>query len=471
VAKIVVLGAGVVGLGTAMLLADDGHDVVVLERDATEPASSPEEVWSDWERRGVNQFRLPHIFLARYRAILDAELPRVAKALDRAGALRINFLEGIPESLRGPGRPEDVDCAAFGGRRPVVEGVVSASALATKRLVVRRGETVEALLAGPSSRPGVTNVVGVRTDAGELHADLVVDMMGRRSPLPRLLDEVGASPPDEELEDCGFMYFGRHYRSKDGSVPFMFGPALQDHGTISTVTLPADNGTWGIVVVTSSKDRALLGLRDVERWEAVVAALPLVAHWIDAEPIEDRITTMAKIEDRLRTYVVAGKPVATGVVSVADAWACSNPSHGRGASIGMLHGLVLRDALRDVGLDDPVDFALGFQEATDRVVLPWFLWTRDEDRHRLGEIHAEVDGHEYRTDDHRYELEKSLAASVGKDPELLRLYIRAQMVLDPLEPAITAPDTIERIAELGGGWRDEPRVGPSRDELVKLVAG
>ena len=32
-AQIVVVGAGVVALGTAMLLAGDGHRVIVLERD------------------------------------------------------------------------------------------------------------------------------------------------------------------------------------------------------------------------------------------------------------------------------------------------------------------------------------------------------------------------------------------------------------------------------------------------------
>ena len=33
--------------------------------------SPQSETWDSWERRGVNQFRLPHLFMARYREILE----------------------------------------------------------------------------------------------------------------------------------------------------------------------------------------------------------------------------------------------------------------------------------------------------------------------------------------------------------------------------------------------------------------
>jgi choline dehydrogenase-like flavoprotein len=78
--RIVVVGAGVVGLGTAMLLAGDGHQVIVLERDQARPSGDPAEVWERWQRPGVNQFRLAHVFLAGFRSVLEAELPDVAGA-------------------------------------------------------------------------------------------------------------------------------------------------------------------------------------------------------------------------------------------------------------------------------------------------------------------------------------------------------------------------------------------------------
>jgi hypothetical protein len=71
------------------------------------------------------------------------------------------------------------------------------------------------------------------------------------------------------------------------------------------------------------------------------ASLPRVAHWIDGEPLDDQVVTVAKIEDRIRHYHLDGEPIATGVVAVGDAWACTGPHRGRGATIGMLHGLAL----------------------------------------------------------------------------------------------------------------------------------
>src|ERR1700677_1293923 len=58
--KILVLGGGIVGLSTAMMLARRGHDVTVFERDSKPLPASPEDAWQGWERRSVAQFRQPH---------------------------------------------------------------------------------------------------------------------------------------------------------------------------------------------------------------------------------------------------------------------------------------------------------------------------------------------------------------------------------------------------------------------------
>src|SRR5438552_639242 len=173
------------------------------------------------------------------------------------------------------------------------------------------------------------------------------------------------------------------------------GPVLQHFDSVSTVTLPADNATWSVVIAGHAKDAALRRLKDADRWAAAIRCYPTVAPWIEAEPLDEGVTTMAKIEDRWRRFVIDGEPVATGVVAVGDSWACSNPSVGRGATIGMMHVVGLRDLLRRQSLDDPWELALEWDRVTEETVAPWFHETMWGDRHRLAELEADIEGRPY----------------------------------------------------------------------------
>jgi hypothetical protein len=138
-------------------------------------------------------------------------------------------------------------------------------------------------------------------------------------------------------------------------------------------------------------------LLDVESWETVVRAFPFIAHWIDAEAITD-VKLMAKIEDRQRTFVLDGVPVGTGVIPLGDAWACTNPSLGRGISMGMMHAAALRSLLRETPLDDPRALATRWHELTSEKVGPFFADSLSFDRHRLGEVEAAIEGRPYDSD-------------------------------------------------------------------------
>ena len=465
------VGAGVVALGGAMLLARDGHQVILLERDPARPPGEPAEAWERWPRPGLNQFHMAHAFLGGFRSVLDAELPEVSKALETAGCLRLNFIRDVlPDAMTGGWRDGDERYEWLTGRRPVVEAVLAAAAESAPGVEIRRGTAVAELVSETSARPGIPHVAGVRTKAGEsIPADLVVDVSGRRSALPGWLEAIGARRPSEELEDSGFVYYGRHFRSADGARPALIGPPLIEWGTITSLTLPADNGTWAVVLVTGSKDTAFRPLREPARWEAVVRSLPLVAHWLDGTPIDDGVQVMARLEDRYRGFVADGRPVATGVVALADSWACSNPSNGRGASIGLLHALTLRDQLRAVGLEDPAVFAEAFHTATAETVEPWYRATLAADRHRLGEIEAGIRGVAYDSQDPQYELEKALEAAIGQDADCLRAFLEIRLVLRTPEEVFARPSLRDQVLRLGSGWRDQPPFGPTREQFLALA--
>jgi len=470
-ARIIVIGGGVGGLTTAMLLARDGHDVTVLERDPAPPPTSPDNAWYGWERRGVNQFRMIHMFLPRFREILEAELPDAVRAFEDLGAIRYNPFELIPAEVTGGFKPGDERFTALTARRPVGETALARAAAKTANLEVRRGVAVAGLTTGEGN--GVPHVTGVRTDAGDdLAADLVVDAAGRRSSLPSMLTAIGARAPEEELEDSGFMYYGRHFRSPNGEIPPMMCGVLAPWGTVSSLTLPADNGTWGLAIVASAKDAGLRALKNVDTWMRVWQALPLVAHWAEGEPIDgDQVAIMAKIEDRCRSFVVDGAPVATGVLPVGDSWACTNPSLGRGMSIGFIHAVGLRDFLRSAPLDDPAGTAKGWHEVTQDTVDVWYRDTLAFDRHRLAEIDAGIAGETYEPNDPSWEIMQSMAHASGQDADVLRAMLRVAGVLNTAGEVLADAELFEKIVALGAGWRDAPSFAPSREELLAVVAG
>lgn len=467
-ARIIVVGGGIVGLGASLMLARDGHQVTVLERDPALPPD-PDGAWERWERRGVNQFRLLHFFQPRYREVMDANAPDVVAALVDAGALVVNPLRDAPVEVTGGFREGDERHDAVTARRPVAEAAIARVVAATDNLEVRRGVSVVGLLTGDATAAGVPHVVGVRTDGGEdVLADLVVDAAGRRSTLPTWLTDIGAQPPVEERADCGFVYYGRHFRSNDGSVPMAFGPFLQEYGTVSVLTLPADNGTWGVGLVASAEDKAMRSLKNLDVWTNVIKSVPLCAHWLDAEPLDDRVAVMAKIEDRHRSFVLDGDPVATGVVALADSWACTNPSVGRGISIGTIHAVGLRDLLHEMPAD-PVALQQQWYDITMATAEPWYRSTLAFDEGRLAEVDALLEGHPFEpTPD--FEIGKALGAAAGKDPQMLRALLDIVNVLALPDEVFGRPGVFERVVELGGGWRDEHLPGPSRDELIALVS-
>jgi 2-polyprenyl-6-methoxyphenol hydroxylase-like FAD-dependent oxidoreductase len=477
VAEILVLGAGLCGLSTAMLLARDGHQVTVLERDPAAPPE-PAQAWEAWERRGVNQFRLPHVMLPPWRARMERELPEVLDEVLAAGGLRLDTLAMLPESRRGPRRDGDERFVTVTARRPVLEAAVAAVAGRTPGVTIRRGVAVTGLLADSPARAcaqgGAARVRGVLVAGGQaLRADLVVDCCGRRSPLGSWLEAIGAPRPAEERESCGFFYFGRHFRTRTGELPWAETNLLQHYDSVSVLTLPGDNGTWSVVFTTASRDRHLHALREPDRWDAALARYPLAAHWRDGEPITG-VDVMAGLEDRYRRLVVDGVPVATGVVAVGDAWACTNPSLGRGATIGLLHASTLRDVLRDVGADDisgdPEKLVRRFDEVTTAVVEPLYRTTLWFDRNRLAELAADA-GTARQADDPRWAAGKALFAASLADQDLTREYLSVALLLSPADEVFARPGVAERVMRLGAHAPRYPLPGPSRPELLAAISG
>lgn len=139
-----------------------------------------------------------------------------------------------------------------------------------------------------------------------------------------------------------------------------------------------------------ASDRPLKEFRHPQKFSKVVQACPLHAHWLDGEPITD-VLPMGGILDRYRRPIVDGEPVATGFAAVGDAWACTNPSAGRGLSVGLIHAQRLRDVVRS-SLGDPRAFAIKWDAITEAELAPWYWTQLAADQTRLEQIAAVREG-------------------------------------------------------------------------------
>ena len=466
--RIVVLGGGVIGLSMALMLTRQGYHVTVLERDGAPVPGSPDQAWQRWDRRGVAQFRQPHYLHPGGCHILGALLPEVKDAVVRARGARFDVLTVMPPAItdRAP-RDGDERFVTVTGRRPVLEFAVAASA--EQSLDIRRGAWVTGLLTGASAAGGVPNVTGVRlSDGEEIPASLVIDAMGRRSGLPGWLAAIGARPPIEEAGDSGFIYYTRYFRAIAGTVPPYRAGLLTPFGCFSLVTLPGDAQTWSVTIYISARDHALKQLRDPGRWTALVAACPLHAHLLDGEPITG-VLAMSGLVNRYRRLVVDGTPVATGIISVGDSLSCTNPSLGRGITTGLMHAAGTLDVVRE-HLGDPLALARGHDEMSQTRVRPWYQDTIEFDQQRKEQLDASIDGRPRAPADPAALARRALPVAMMDDADLFRAFAEITAMLTPLQQVMTRPGLIDRIMRVTGGRHPAPPPGPSRDQVLRMLA-
>jgi 2-polyprenyl-6-methoxyphenol hydroxylase-like FAD-dependent oxidoreductase len=467
--RIIVLGAGISGVAAGMLLRRDGHEVTILERDPGPVPRTPRQAWELWARDGVTQFRQPHFLQPRGRSVLEEELPDVLAALVAAGGLPFDLLGQLMPPTVTDRAPRDGDerFRTVTARRAVLEQVLARAAEAEPGLDVRRGVSVRELVA--RRRHGIPHVIGVRTDSGEeLRADLVVDAMGRRSQLPRWLEAAGARPVQEELDDAGFIYYTRYFRSLDGALPQFRAPILTEIGTFSVLTIPCDDAMWSVTLAISARDQPLKRLRHAGPWTELVGACPRHAHWLDGDPIGG-VLPMSGLVDRHRRFNLGGRPVATGIAAVGDACVCTNPTNGRGMSLALMHVQRLRDVIRS-HLDDPREFAEVWDAVTEAELTPWYRDNLEEDRLRLGEMEALRRGLEPPAPTTlSTALRQALFAAVPHDAEAFRAYLASRSCLTPVREVLAKPGFAEHVLKVACSHDCAPPAGPTRAQVLRLL--
>jgi len=464
--RVVVVGGGIAGLGTALACARSGHQVAILERDDT-PMPGDADAAFGWVRTGAPQVRHSHAFLARLRNLLRERAPDVLEALLAAGATEISFTANLPPTLTDTDpRPGDEELVAIACRRTTFEWVLRRLVLAEPGVELRHGVAAATLDAQPGAVPRVTGVDG-------MPADLVVDARGPRSSSDDWLAAIGARPVREELHESGIVYFSRFYRVRPGVAPPAYsGPTAADLGYLKYAIFLGDNHTFSITYAIESHDEELRrALVDPNAFETLARGLVAVAPWRAdgmADPLTD-VHVMAGLRNRLRPLVDDDGPIVHGFVAVGDAAVCTNPLYGRGCSLALVHAFGLAEALAAHGTDLDGG-ARAFAGFTDRELVPWFRSAV------LQDAQARAMQEEVPSEDPRAFMQAvfrdGLLPAMRTSPVVFRAFVRWFNLLVTPDRLMNDPEIVNAVL---AAYQDRenhppaPVLGPDRAELLAEI--
>lgn len=351
--RVMVCRTGPDGLLAAVLLADDGHEVTVLGEGA---ATCPD---------GADYDVPPHLLVPAVARLLGSEAPALAAALTACAGRQQTF-EGHTGAGRCPDSGTEVHLLPGAAVQEILAGAVQRHA--GVRWLADTG--VESLIMGNELQPGRPHVRGVLTDDGRaLFTDVCVD--AGRVPMDELLSAAGAQAGKDRVGRLESRLYTRRFipagGGADSSAPV---PSVAfysfDSLCVRVVRAP---DTWTVTLCIGEEDEEMYSLAQPLVWDRVAAALGPELGLEDAVPVQGvRTSTAARsVGRRMHTPTV---PTVTGFASVGTAWASSHPFYGPRFSLGALHAVVLRDALRDPRDGSAADRTDRFEELTDAFVVP-----------------------------------------------------------------------------------------------------
>jgi len=479
--RVLVIGAGMAGLWTALALSPTGREVVLLERDPPPPEGDADTAFLDWNRRGVGHLRHSHAFLARLRLIIRDEHPELLAELLEAGCRDLPFEGGLTDiHLRSfQPQPVDRDLVVLTSRRTTLEMIMRRYVERQANVTIRSDTFVKGLLVTPGPIPTVTGVV-VEDAAGthELTADLVGDATGRTSQAFEQLAGMGVKIP-EESEPCGILYFPRHYRLNPGEAepPRSKLAVTGDLEYLKFGVFPADNGCFSITLCVPEIELELRKtIVDPKVFDAICARLPGLAPWTDPAKAQaiSKVFGMGDLQSRWRTLAKDSRATVLGFLPVGDSVVRTNPLYGRGCSFAAVSAHLLRDAIEASG--DPAARVLLYQSAIDRDLRPYYEVMRNADRDAVRRArNALTPGHRpsLRGRLTRSFIEDGVAIAVRSDADLLRAALKGFHMLEHPQAWLRRPANIAKIL---GYWARgkarnaeayRPKGGPDRDAMLR----
>ncbi len=458
-ARIIIIGAGLSGLAAALFLGRRGHQVDLFERDPDAPPGDREGCFAHWKRRGAPQIRQAHNFLGLSSRVLAEEAPDVLDALKSSGVF---------QASRWPSVSDPFAYSLF-ARRPIYEALLREAVERQGEVRLHRAIDVAGLIARSGGE--VPHVVGVRLgDGSEADADLVVDASGRWTKAAEWLSALGARSWIEDLQETPLAYLTRWYRLNPGETyPPVIVPAAAPIPYLLTIAFPADNGCFAIAMAASMTDPLRGTLLEPEVFAAYLDAVPAIQAWASrGTPITDPLP-LARINNCRRRLTDEAGPIVTGFVMLGDSGNHTNPTYGRGVSLGFAQAQHLARTAETAA--SPVAFALSFSEWTDANVGSWRDSQQEADGFLLTLAQATIAGEMPPRPPPQFRFRQAMGVLADRDAEVAELVAQEQHLLCPAGAADADPAVSAKVrAFMEQAPRGPAVAGPSRREFEALVA-
>jgi hypothetical protein len=274
---------------------------------------------------------------------------------------------------------------------------------------------------------------------------------------------------------CGIAYVDRVYQPHDAAEPGPLVKPLAWQANLDgyqCLVFLHEHGIFSALVIRSTDDRDLVGLRHNGAFDAAVRAIPGLAEWTDPErsrPLTDVLPGGTLVNAYRGQRGPDGELALAGLVFVGDAVCTTTPNFGRGLATTMLQVdelLRLLDATMDVTERSATtsrltDMGEAFHAWTEANMRPWVqdhAIMDDALRRRWGgeDIDLSQPG-----------LPSDLVMEASRVDERIRPAIGPYVAMTALPAVLDAVEPLARVYE--SGWRPVLAAGPNRRELAEIV--
>lgn len=320
----VVLGAGLAGLLTARVLAEHFLRVTVLAESALpDESSSPENIW---------QAIPSHLLSVQGQRNLERLFPGLSTELLAAGAPVIEWTANAPVRLPDGWAPRfHSDLITRSASPNLLAHLIRRRVLEYGRgsVTFRGGQPISGV------EPG-----GVRLGDTLIEADLVVDTLGRRSPMVGWVAQLGYDAPEQTAVSASVGIAARLYRQPQTVDPGWQALLVVPHGDQrGGILVPVEEGGWLVMLIGCDGDYP----PDDEAGFADFAPVPLRDALRQAEPRTPIYTT----HDTANRWWHIERLTRWPDHFLTTSAAVYNPAYGLDLTAATLAALALRETLDD----------------------------------------------------------------------------------------------------------------------------